>query len=69
MKEVNYYQQARWRIVLAAIWWTVWKERNSVCFEDTTSNMHKIKMNCIVLLYFVCVKLNILIILIQFYRF
>ncbi|WMV51260.1 hypothetical protein MTR67_044645, partial [Solanum verrucosum] len=31
--------RGRWRIVPASIWWTIWKERNSRCFESIENNM------------------------------
>lgn len=44
----------RWKIVPATIWWTIWKERNLRCFEDTTNSLQKIKMKCILLFCFWC---------------
>ncbi|WMV26816.1 hypothetical protein MTR67_020201 [Solanum verrucosum] len=36
----------RWRMVLACIWWTIWKQRNSRCFENSNHTVEKIKLNC-----------------------
>ena len=47
-------KEERWRIVLACIWWTVWKERNQRCFEGKKNNLQNFKMNCIALYYFWC---------------
>uniref|UniRef100_A0A0V0IAJ9 Putative ovule protein n=1 Tax=Solanum chacoense TaxID=4108 RepID=A0A0V0IAJ9_SOLCH len=44
----------RWRIVPPIIWWTVWKERNSRCFENRSNSLQKIKVNCILLFCFWC---------------
>lgn len=50
-------QKNRWKTVHACIWWTISKERNSRCFEDRCSSIHKIKMNCLLLFHFWC-KMN-----------
>ncbi|WMV55238.1 hypothetical protein MTR67_048623, partial [Solanum verrucosum] len=44
----------RWKIFLEAIWWTIWKERNSRCFEDTSSSLQRIQMNCILMFCYWC---------------
>ncbi|CAN4119661.1 unnamed protein product [Withania somnifera] len=46
--------KSRWRIVPAVIWWTIWKERNSRCYENKSSHLHKIKMNCIITFCYWC---------------
>jgi len=46
--------RSRWRIVPACIWWTIWKERNSRCFESLENDVQKIKLNFILLLCFWC---------------
>jgi len=43
-----------WRTIPACIWWTLWKERNLRSFEGQKSNLQKIRMNCISLLFFWC---------------
>ena len=42
----------RWRIVPASIWWAIWKERNSRAFDSVENSMQKVKLNCLMLLYF-----------------
>ncbi|KAG5615408.1 hypothetical protein H5410_015232 [Solanum commersonii] len=42
--------RGRWRIVPASIWWTIWEERNSRCFESIENSKRQIKLNCILLL-------------------
>ncbi|KAG5609396.1 hypothetical protein H5410_020677 [Solanum commersonii] len=44
----------RWRIIPANIWWTIWKERNSRCFENIENSIEQIKLNCILILCFWC---------------
>lgn len=47
------------RIVPAYIWWTIWKEGNSICFEkveNVENSMQSIKLNCILTLCFLCKK-------------
>ncbi|KAG5615342.1 hypothetical protein H5410_015166 [Solanum commersonii] len=43
-----------WRTIPACIWWTLWKERNLRSFEGQKTNLQKIRMNCISLLFFWC---------------
>ncbi|WMV42575.1 hypothetical protein MTR67_035960, partial [Solanum verrucosum] len=54
---VHAKDRGRWRIIPGAIWWAVWKERNSRCFESIESNVQKVKLNCILLLVFWCNQL------------
>ncbi|CAN4077394.1 unnamed protein product [Withania somnifera] len=42
----------RWRIIPASIWWTIWKESNFRCFQSNENSVHKVKLNCILLLCF-----------------
>ncbi|WMV55557.1 hypothetical protein MTR67_048942 [Solanum verrucosum] len=49
--------RGRWRIVPTSIWWTIWMERNSRCFESIENSMQQIKLNCILLLCFWCNQL------------
>ncbi|WMV25041.1 hypothetical protein MTR67_018426 [Solanum verrucosum] len=51
---VNAKDRNRWRIITASIWWTIWKERNSRCFESIENDVQKVKLNCILLLCFWC---------------
>ena len=44
----------RWKIVPAYIWWTIWMERNQRCFENKSSSLQTLKMNCLVLFVFWC---------------
>ncbi|WMV28378.1 hypothetical protein MTR67_021763 [Solanum verrucosum] len=46
--------KSRWKIVPAVIWWTIWKERNSRNFDNKSSPLHKIKMNCIITFCYWC---------------
>uniref|UniRef100_A0A0V0HJ22 Putative ovule protein n=1 Tax=Solanum chacoense TaxID=4108 RepID=A0A0V0HJ22_SOLCH len=46
--------RCRWRIIPANIWWTIWKERNSRCFENIENSIEQIKLNCILILCFWC---------------
>lgn len=41
-----------WKTIPAYIWWTLWKERNSRCFEGKRTNLQRIRMNCTSLLFF-----------------
>ncbi|WMV60154.1 hypothetical protein MTR67_053539 [Solanum verrucosum] len=54
---VHAKDRGRWRIIPGAIWWAVWKERNSRCFESIENNVQKVKLNCILLLVFWCNQL------------
>lgn len=47
-------QKKWWRVILSCIWWTIWKERNSKCFEDKSKSIQKVKMNCNLNLHFLC---------------
>ncbi|CAN4116125.1 unnamed protein product [Withania somnifera] len=55
----NSGNRVRWKIVLASIWWTIWKERNARCFENTSCSLQKIKSKCILLFGFWCISENI----------
>ncbi|WMV34938.1 hypothetical protein MTR67_028323 [Solanum verrucosum] len=44
--------RGRWRLIPASIWWAIWKERNSRCFENIENSVQKVKLNCILLLCF-----------------
>ena len=44
----------RWKIIPACNWWSVWKERNLICFQNKRYFIQKIKMNCLVLFLFWC---------------
>lgn len=46
--------KSRWRLIPACIWWTVWKERNSRCYEGRENDVQKIKLNFILQLCFWC---------------
>lgn len=41
-------------LVPANIWWTIWKEGNYRCFDDTNCTLQKIKSNCIFLFFCWC---------------
>ncbi|WMV54585.1 hypothetical protein MTR67_047970 [Solanum verrucosum] len=43
-----------WMTIPACIWWTLWKERNTRCFEGKSSNIQKIQSQSLSLLYFWC---------------
>ena len=47
----------RWRIIPVSIWWAIWKERNSRCFEGKEKSVQEVKLNCILLLSFWCNQL------------
>ncbi|KAG5593621.1 hypothetical protein H5410_034853 [Solanum commersonii] len=49
--------RTRWRIIPASIWWAIWKERNSRCFEGIENSVQDVKLNCILLLCFWCNQL------------
>lgn len=41
--------------IVQCIWWTIWRERNNICFENVQNSLHslqKIKMNCLSLFIF-----------------
>lgn len=41
-----------WRVILACIWWTVWKERSGRCSENRFNFVEKVKWKWIVSFYF-----------------
>ncbi|KAG5598739.1 hypothetical protein H5410_030109, partial [Solanum commersonii] len=47
-------QKERWKIIPACIWWTVWKERNQMYFEENHSSIQQLKMKWQALFYFEC---------------
>lgn len=49
-------EEGRWNIVLARIWWSIWEERNQICFENKQCNIQKFKTNYLGLFYFWCKK-------------
>lgn len=53
-EEVGVHTKNRnnWRIVPAAIWWTIWKERNLRVFENMEHTIEQVKMNRILTLCF-----------------
>ncbi|KAL3366928.1 hypothetical protein AABB24_011580 [Solanum stoloniferum] len=54
---VHAKDRSRWRIIPSAIWWAIWKERNSRCFESIVNNVQKVKLSCILFLVFWCNQL------------
>ena len=44
----------RWRMILACIWWTIWRERNDRCFENRDNNLQEVKLKCLLLFCFWC---------------
>lgn len=38
------------------ICWSIWRERNIRCFEDSSNSIQKIKENCINTFYFWCIE-------------
>ena len=49
---VHAKDRGRWKIIPDAIWWAIWQEWNSRCFESIDNNVQRVKLNCILLLYF-----------------
>ncbi|WMV57756.1 hypothetical protein MTR67_051141 [Solanum verrucosum] len=47
---VHAKDRSRWRIIPSAIWWAIWKKRNSRCFESIVNNVQKVKFNYILFL-------------------
>jgi len=43
-----------WKLIPSCIWWSIWKERNTRCFEGQKITCQRIKTNCISLLFFWC---------------
>ncbi|WMV36828.1 hypothetical protein MTR67_030213 [Solanum verrucosum] len=41
-------------MILACIWWTIWRERNDRCFENRNNNLQEVKLKCILLFCFWC---------------
>ncbi|WMV52984.1 hypothetical protein MTR67_046369 [Solanum verrucosum] len=50
-------QKRWWKLIPSCVWWRVWKERNSRCYEGVENEMQKIKLNFILLLCFWCNQL------------
>ncbi|WMV10976.1 hypothetical protein MTR67_004361 [Solanum verrucosum] len=45
--------QKKWRrLIPSCIWWTFGRERNQRCFEDKSISLQRLKINCLVLIYF-----------------
>lgn len=44
----------RCKIVLACIWWKIWKERNQRCFGNKSIPFRSLKLNCLITFYFWC---------------
>lgn len=44
--------RSRWGIVPTSTWQTIWKERNTRCFENIEHSMQTIKVNCSLILCF-----------------
>ncbi|KAG5572470.1 hypothetical protein H5410_062236 [Solanum commersonii] len=42
---VHANDRSRWRIIPSAIWWAIWKKRNSRCFESIVNNVQKLYSN------------------------
>lgn len=41
-----------WKLIPSCIWWSIWKERNTKCFEGQKIACQRIKTNCISHLFF-----------------
>ena len=39
-------QKKWWNMIPSCIWWTIWRERNQRCMEDTAESVQKIKWRC-----------------------
>ena len=52
--DVHSKDRVRWKIIPTSIWWAIRKERNSRCFESIENIVHKVKLDCILLLCFWC---------------
>ncbi|WMV36652.1 hypothetical protein MTR67_030037 [Solanum verrucosum] len=44
----------KWSIMPSCIWWSIWKERNSRCFEKKANLIEKVKWNCLTTFYIWC---------------
>ncbi|WMV55279.1 hypothetical protein MTR67_048664 [Solanum verrucosum] len=43
-----------WSIIPSCIWWCIWKERNSRCYDNKANSIEKVKWNCLTTFYFWC---------------
>ncbi|WMV23799.1 hypothetical protein MTR67_017184 [Solanum verrucosum] len=43
-----------WCIIPSCIWWCIWKERNSRCYDNKANSIEKVKWNCLTTFYFWC---------------
>ncbi|WMV24694.1 hypothetical protein MTR67_018079 [Solanum verrucosum] len=47
-------QKKWWSMIPSCIWWTIWRERNKRCMENTVESVQKIKWRCMKTFCFWC---------------